>query len=157
MDRSSYSEAAQAWGYWLKNVFMPINRKMLDAILSKADLIDGIELPQCLIDFCAHVTGYEVTLAQWEDGDFSNLGSIVNHPGVPFSQYVEANYQELKKKQTALLNSNSHKLAEAPGGRPSDETQTARARIRRAGEARKPAKTRITATPPSESGNDLTE
>ena len=98
---------------------------MLDAILSKADLIDGIELLQCLIDFCAHVTGYEVTLAQWEDGDFSNLGSIVNYPGVPFSQYVEAKYQELKKKQTALLNSNSHKLAEAPGGRPSDETQTA--------------------------------
>jgi hypothetical protein len=95
------------WTYWLRNVFMPINRKMLDALLSKADLIDGIEMPQCFTDFCAHVTGYEVTLAKWEDNDFSALGSIINHPGSSFQDYVERKYKELKIRQASLLQSNS--------------------------------------------------
>ena len=74
-------EDLHAWKYWLKYVFMPINRRMFDAILAKTDLIEGDEMPQCFVDFCAHVTGYEVTLAQWEDDDYSSIGSVINHPG----------------------------------------------------------------------------
>ena len=100
-------DLVREWTYWLRNVFMPINRKMLDALLSKADLIDDIEMPQCLIDFCAHVTGYEVTLAKWEDKDFSVVGSIINHPGSSFQDYVEGKYKELKVRQASLLQSKS--------------------------------------------------
>jgi hypothetical protein len=106
-DRTRQDEdLVREWTYWLRNVFMPINRKILDALLSKADLIDDIEMPQCLTDFCAHVTGYEVTLAKWEDKDFSAIGSIVNHPGSPFHDYVEEKYKELKIRQASLLQSN---------------------------------------------------
>jgi hypothetical protein len=77
---SPLEEDVYAWKYWLRYVFMPINRRMFDAILTKTDLIEGSEIPQCFVDFCAHVTGYEVTLAQWEDGDYSILGSVIRPP-----------------------------------------------------------------------------
>jgi hypothetical protein len=92
-----------AWRYWLKYVFMPINRRMYDVILTKADLIEGSEMPQCFIDFCAHVTGYEVTLAQWEDGDYSSLGSVLNHPGSSLDDHIKSKYDELKLRQITLL------------------------------------------------------
>jgi hypothetical protein len=92
-----------AWRYWLKHVFMPINRRMYDIILTKADLIEGNEMPQCFIDFCAHVTGYEVTLAQWEDDDYSSLGSVMNHPGSSLNDHIKSKYDQLKLRQLALL------------------------------------------------------
>jgi hypothetical protein len=107
---SSDPELVEIWTYWLRHVFMPINRKILDALLSKADLIDDMEMPICLIDFCAHVTGYEVTLARWEDDDFSSLGSIINHPGPPFHEYIGRKYQELKLRQISLLKNDSRWL-----------------------------------------------
>ena len=82
----------RAWQYWLKHVFMPINRTMFDTILAKTDLIEGDEMPQSFVDFCAHVNGYEVTLAQWADDDYSNLGSVINHPGSALEVHVEATY-----------------------------------------------------------------
>ena len=96
-------EDVHAWRYWLKYVFTPINRRMFDIILAKTDLIEGDEMPQCFVVFCAHVTGYEVTLAKWEDGDYSSLGSVINHPGSPLHDYIETKYKELKLRQTALL------------------------------------------------------
>jgi hypothetical protein len=93
----------RAWKYWLPHVFMPLNRRMFDVILARTDLIDGEEMPQCFIDFCAHVTGYEVTMAQWADGDYSTLASVINHPGSSFHRHVEMKYKELKKRQMTLL------------------------------------------------------
>ena len=78
---------------------------MFDIILSKTDLIEGDEMPRSLVDFCAHVTGYEVTLAHWEDGDYSNLGSVVDHPGSALNEDIETKYRELKLRQRALLGS----------------------------------------------------
>jgi hypothetical protein len=69
-------EVIHAWKYWLTRVFMPINRKMFDIILAKTDLVEGGEMPECFIEFSAHVTGYEVVLARWEDGDYSILTSV---------------------------------------------------------------------------------
>ena len=96
-------EEVHAWKYWLKHVFMPMNRRIFDTILAKADLIEGDEMPQVFVDFCAHVTGYEVTLAQWEDGDYSRLVSVINHPGPAFHDHIEMMYRKLKMHQTALL------------------------------------------------------
>ncbi|SRR6266571_1915465 len=96
-------EDVHAWKYWLKHVFMPINRRMFDTILAKTDLIEGEEMPQIFVDFCAHVTGYEVTLAQWADDDYSNLGSVINHPGRTLEEHIEAKYRELKLRQRSLL------------------------------------------------------
>lgn len=112
-------EIVRAWKYWLKHVFMPINRKMFNIILEKTDLIDGEEMPDCFIRFCAHVTGYEVTLARWEDGDYSDLTSVINHPGAEFHDYIETVYKALKMRQTALLEAPGRQLAQQ---RPLDVT-----------------------------------
>jgi hypothetical protein len=103
LSRDMSPDEIRAWQYWLKHVFMPINRRMFDIILAKTDLIEGDEMPQSFVDFCAHVSGYEVTLAQWADDDYSNLGSVINHPGSALEVHVEATYKELKLRQRALL------------------------------------------------------
>jgi hypothetical protein len=100
--RTPREDEVEAWKYWLKCVFMPINRRMFDAILTKTDLIEGPEMPQCFVDFCAHVTGYEVTLARWEDGDYSSLTSVINHPR-SIDDYIKMKYHDLKMRQIALL------------------------------------------------------
>jgi len=91
------------WKYWISHVFMPINRRMLDIILQHTDLIDGIRMPQCFTQFCAHVNGYEVTLARWQDGDDSILGSIIDYPGDSLADYIEGKYEQLKQRQSTLL------------------------------------------------------
>lgn len=100
-------EVVQAWKYWLRFVFMPIKRKILDIILGHTDLIEGKDMPKCLTEFTAHVWGYEVTLAQWEDGDYSNLTSVYNHPGDAFDNYVKEKYEALKHRQNSLLGATS--------------------------------------------------
>lgn len=100
------------WKYWITNVFMPINRKMLDAILLHADLIEGIEMPLCFAQFCAHVTGYEVTLARWQDGDDSIMRSVIDHPGDSLSSHISWKYETLKKRQAALLSGRGRKKLE---------------------------------------------
>ena len=91
------------WQYWIKYVFMPINRRMLDVILEKTDLIEGDEIPESFSIFLAHVTGYEATLAQWADGDVSHLGSVNDYPGDSFNKNIESNYRDLKQRRQALL------------------------------------------------------
>jgi hypothetical protein len=81
---------------------MPVNRRMLEIILTRMDLVEG-EIPQCFIDFCSHVTGLEVTLAQWEDGDYSSLSLVAPHPGTPFDDHIRERYGELRQRQAALL------------------------------------------------------
>ena len=91
------------WKYWVSHVFVPMNRRMLDTILLHTDLIDGIRMPECFTQFCAHVNGYEVTLARWQDGDDSVLGSVNDYPGDSLAAYLEFKYEELKRRQLALL------------------------------------------------------
>jgi hypothetical protein len=87
---------------------MPINRRVLDIVLTKMDLIEG-EMPQCFIDFCSHVTSLEVTLAQWEDGDYSSLSLVAQHPGASFDEHIRARYEELKLCQEVLLGKVFHR------------------------------------------------
>jgi hypothetical protein len=97
------AEEVAAWKYWITYVFMPLNRKMFEVILDKTHLIEGEELPACLVDFCAHVNGYEVTLARWEAEDYSVLGSLIDHPGSELHDYLSGMYRMLKQKQGELL------------------------------------------------------
>jgi hypothetical protein len=96
------AQDVRAWKYWLMYAFMPINRRMLEIILARMDLVEG-EIPQCFIDFCSHVTGLEVTLAQWEDGDYSSLSLVAQHPGASFDSHIRERYEELRRRQAALL------------------------------------------------------
>ena len=47
-------------------VFVPMHQQMMELVLEHADLIDESEMPLCLLDLCAHVSGYQAVLKQWE-------------------------------------------------------------------------------------------
>jgi hypothetical protein len=97
------AEEAQAWRTWMKSVFMPINRRMRDVVVTKAHLIDGSEMPQSLRDLAAHVSAYEPILARWDDNDFSIHKPPLSFPRDTLVVYLEIEFQNLKERQQDLL------------------------------------------------------
>jgi hypothetical protein len=96
-------EQREVWAQWMVSVFLPINKRIYDVIVTKAHLLEGDEMPQCLLDFCAHVAGYDALLQRWESGDYSVVGSLLDHPGDPYDEYIRESFALLKKRQQALL------------------------------------------------------
>lgn len=90
------------WRIWLTNVFMPNNEFIEKLILEKAYLIQEQEMPNCLLDFITHVSGYKAIIKKWEGGDFSENLSIIDFP-VEVVKYSTDSYQELKRKQLELI------------------------------------------------------
>jgi hypothetical protein len=87
---------------WMRDVFMPINTRMLDVITGHADLIEEDEMPQCLLDLCAHVEAYIPLVAQWERGDLSEMLSVIDFPR-SIELYAAETYRALKAEQGRLL------------------------------------------------------
>lgn len=52
----------------MSEVFMPVNARIVDVVTNNAELLIEPEMPQCLLDACAHVAAYQAVLKQWEDG-----------------------------------------------------------------------------------------
>lgn len=98
------SEAdAEAWRLWMTDVFMPLNRQMVGVVVQKADLLDESEMPEVLLDVCAHVAAYEAVLKQWTRGDFSRNTSVVDFPRRALVRYTRESFRRLKREQNQLL------------------------------------------------------
>jgi amino acid transporter len=91
----------QAWRLWMLNVFMPLNRRMMDAIVSNADLLEGAMPPE-FQELVAHVAAYEVVLARWQVNDFSEHVSTNNFPKC-LAKKVKGDYEQLRSTQRGLL------------------------------------------------------
>jgi hypothetical protein len=94
---------AEAFRLWIRSVFMPLNRQMVDLVVNRADLLEGTKIPECLLELCAHVSSYEALLRQWEKGDFTAYEPIVNFPGHDLLKYAEQEFCRLKQEQDTLL------------------------------------------------------
>ena len=115
---------AEAFRLWIRSVFMPLNRQMVDLVVNRADLLEGTKIPECLLELCAHVSSYEALLKyyspsdshpysttplpplaprQWEKGDFTAYEPIVNFPGHDLLKYAEQEFCRLKQEQDSLL------------------------------------------------------
>ncbi|MGA3010343.1 MAG: hypothetical protein ABSD72_08785 [Terracidiphilus sp.] len=92
------------WVLWMNTVFMPLNDVREKIIIEKAYLIVEEQMPQCLLDFVTHVSGYKAVLAKWAEGDYSERRSTIGWPP-EFDVYVERSYAALKARQTELLHS----------------------------------------------------
>jgi hypothetical protein len=97
-------EEMKEWMLWMTTIFMPLNDIRERIIIKKAALIIEEEMPQCLLDFVTHVSGYKAVLAKWAEGDYSERRSTIGWPP-EFDLYVAHSYAELKAKQTHLLHS----------------------------------------------------
>jgi hypothetical protein len=94
---------AEAWRLWITEVFMPLNRQMVDVIVQKADLLDEAEMPEVLLEVCSHVAAYEAVLKQWTNGDFSRNTSVVDFPRCALVRYTRESFRRLKSEQNRLL------------------------------------------------------
>ena len=92
-----------AWKAWLSHSLMPANVRMRDLILGHADLIIEAEMPDPLIDFCAHVSAYEVLLLSEGKSDGTAGNRLIGHPGDAYVDYVDHSFAVLKARQGHLL------------------------------------------------------
>jgi hypothetical protein len=95
-------EQRDAWELWMTTVFQPKNRVMYDLLASNGGLLIGETMPDHISQFCAHVTGYDVLLEEWERGDHSQVFAIPSFPD-EFTRYVREAYKDLKRQQAQLL------------------------------------------------------
>lgn len=95
-------EARVAWLDWVRNILIPTNKRMVDIISERADLLIEPGMPQCLTDLCAYVLGVESILASWdvESGEYPKLP---DYPGRALLPYLEGSFSALKGGQVRLL------------------------------------------------------
>jgi hypothetical protein len=91
------------WELWIRTVFMPLNRRMVDIVTTRADLLVGREMPQTLLDLAAHVWEYEALIARWDAGDRSKMVPQIIFPSDSLVPYVTDNFDALKREQASLL------------------------------------------------------
>lgn len=76
---------------------------MEELVVSKADLLDSDEMPDCLLDLVAHVASYRTVLANWARGDYRINTAPMNFPSHALNSYVQEHFQILKERQRELL------------------------------------------------------
>ncbi len=101
---------ADAFRLWIRSVFMPLNRQMMTLVVNRADLLEGTEIPDCLLELCAHISSYEALLVQWEQGDHSVNEPIVNFPRHGLQTFAQNEFERLKQEQDVLLSSGWHHM-----------------------------------------------
>jgi hypothetical protein len=101
------------WRLWLATVFLPNIQQMRDLVINHADLLRDPEMPQLLLQLCAHVSGYEITVARWEHGDYDHHLSVTPYP-VEIRTYAGENFNRLKAEQEQLLGRRPGRLLPLP-------------------------------------------
>ena len=92
----------EAWRRWTSEIFMPINRAIVDLILKNAHLVEGSTFPACFAAIVSHVKPYEIVVANWAKGDFSEHTAFSNYPE-DLNSYVADVFSKLKVRQAKLL------------------------------------------------------
>ncbi|MCF6524076.1 hypothetical protein [Streptomyces sp. JJ36] len=103
------------WRAWATTVFIPNIQAMRDVIVTKADLLLEEEMPEVLLEFCAHVHGYEITAARWSEGNYDEHLSILRFPGRELRTYLTDRFTRLKAEQSRLLGHRRRFRGRLPG------------------------------------------
>nr|WSW69060.1 hypothetical protein OG461_24280 [Streptomyces sp. NBC_00995] len=96
-------EELAEWRLWVRTVFLPNIQAMRDLVIKRADLLREPEMPPILLQLCAHVSGYEITVARWEQGSYDEHQSVVPFPGEEIAAYARHGFTHLKRRQGRLL------------------------------------------------------
>jgi len=91
-----------AWRLWMSHVLMPLNAQIESVVVEHADLLEGNEMPGCLLDLLAHIAAYKAVLKSWEAGDYSRHISVIDYPN-EVNHYVKREYLKLKALQQSLI------------------------------------------------------
>lgn len=60
-------------------------------------------MPPLLLNLCAHVSGYEITVARWSHGDHDEHQSVVPFPGDEVRTYARSGFIRPQAEQARLL------------------------------------------------------
>jgi len=101
--RPQTPEAEAVWRHWMQNVFMPLNLDMARLITENADLLEGEQMPNCLLRLSAHVHGYKGIIAAWQRSDYSRHMSLTSFPLDELDPYADKIYRKLKARQAKLI------------------------------------------------------
>jgi hypothetical protein len=105
----SLSEAELAtWRLWVETVFQPGNRRIYELIVTKAHLLIDDQMPDVLLDLCAHTVAFDVLVSRWSKKDYGRHTSVIPHPGGPLDEYARKSFTRLKKEQERLLKMRAH-------------------------------------------------
>ncbi|MEU7017132.1 hypothetical protein [Streptomyces sp. NPDC046385] len=109
MSAVTIAEQAATWRLWMSTVFMPLNRRMVETVVSHADLLLEDTIPEPLKELCAHVARYEPIVARWQEDGFDSVQpddhiSIAgDFPHVELEAYLRSSFESLKLEQGRLL------------------------------------------------------
>ncbi|MFI6896695.1 hypothetical protein ACIBM4_21550 [Streptomyces sp. NPDC050256] len=96
-------EELAEWRLWVTTVFLPNIQAMRDLVITRSDLLNEPEMPPILLQLCAHVSGYEITAARWEQGTYDEHLSVVPFPSEEIATYARHGFVRLKQQQRRLL------------------------------------------------------
>jgi hypothetical protein len=95
-----------AWRLWMQHVLMPLNLRIEMVIVEHTDLLEGPEMPACILELLAHIAAYKAVLKGWESGDYTTHISVVDYPG-EVNHYAKCEYLKLKAQQQSLIGSSA--------------------------------------------------
>ncbi len=94
---------------------------MRDVVVTKADLLIEEEMPEVLLQLCAHVSGYEITAARWAQENYEEHLSLMPFPGRELRKYIRDRFVLLKSEQARLLGHGPAKRGAGGGASPDSE------------------------------------
>lgn len=101
---------AKLWIEWVTNIFQPRTQRMIDHVMTHADLLNEDTMPPCLSVLAANVAVYEVLAARWTKEGFAGTRyedyvapEKYQFPRKALDSYLETNFMSLKKIQQSLL------------------------------------------------------
>jgi hypothetical protein len=103
-ERPPTEEEAAEFRRWMIHVLMPLNRRLMELIVTKADLLEENEMPDVLLHVAAHVSSYEAVLNAWESSDYKHLWAVLPFPGADFRQYTSESYVRLRRARESFSN-----------------------------------------------------
>jgi len=92
----------EEWYLWTRTVFVPNNERIEGLIVTEAYLIREEVMPECLLNFVAHVASWRAVLEKWEKGNFSEKFASVDFPPA-VNVYARTSYSDLKSEQAELI------------------------------------------------------
>ena len=96
------AEELREWRLWMEEVFMPLNLKIENAIVSNSHLIEGPEMPEPFLDFLAHVEVWKAVMKKWKATEIKEHRSYIRYPP-EFEHHVYDTFARLKAKQNKLI------------------------------------------------------
>lgn len=92
----------ETYKLWMTTVFQPTSRMARELLLNNTDLLLHGKMPESVLRWFTHVSGYDVVLTSWDNGDDSELFSLIPYLQ-DFSDCIAESFQILQVRQAILL------------------------------------------------------